>query len=120
VNLRQPPGIATLRAAWWARTALLAARRALAAGEVSKIELPPPPPLPTSASRGIEAVLRRCHHTCLEGALVRQRWLAGQGLRREIAIGVTSPSEGFSAHAWLVGEEDPTAQGFRELTRLQP
>lgn len=120
MSLRRPPDVSTLRAAWWARRALRAARQALAEGELSEITLPPPPPLPASAIRGIEALLRRRHHTCLEGALVRQRWLAAQDIRCEIAIGVTPPSEGFSAHAWLVGEDDSCAQEFHELARLRP
>ena len=58
--------------------------------------------------------------TCLERALVRQRWLAAHGDHRAIAIGVTAPSREFAAHAWLVGEEDPVASAFLELTRLEP
>ena len=65
-------------------------------------------------------MLRRRKHTCLEGALVRQRWLAAHGEPRAIAIGVTAPSQGFTAHAWLVGEEDAQAPVFHELTRLEP
>ena len=117
--MRRPPDLASLRAAWWARSALRAARRALARGEIRNIQLPAPPTLPPSAVRGVAAVLRRREHTCLEGALVRQRWLAGHGQPRAIAIGVTAPSQGFAAHAWIVGEEDQ-APIFPELTRLEP
>jgi hypothetical protein len=118
--LRRVPDLASLRAAWWARTALHAARRALARGDVRDIELPAPPALPASAVRGVDGLLRRREHTCLERALVRQRWLAAHGEPRAIAIGVTAPSRGFAAHAWLVGEDDPQAPAFRELTRLEP
>jgi hypothetical protein len=52
--------------------------------------------------------------------LVRQRWLAAQGEPREISIGVTAPSPGFVAHAWLEGEKDPLEREFHELTRLRP
>jgi Transglutaminase-like superfamily len=117
--VRRPPDVATLRAAWWARGALHTARRALARGEVKDIELPNPPRLPGSAVRGVDALLRRRDPTCLERALVRQRWLAAHGDRRPIAIGVTAPSDGFRAHAWLVGEDDPLAPGYHELTRLE-
>jgi hypothetical protein len=51
---------------------------------------------------------------------VRQRWLAAHGEPRAIAIGVTAPSQGFAAHAWLVGEDDPRVPVFHELTRLEP
>ena len=109
-----------MRAAWWARSALRAARCGLARGEIRDIELPTPPKLPASAARGVAGLLRRRDHTCLEGALVRQRWLIAQGEPRAIAIGVTAPSQGFAAHAWLVGEEDPDWPIFHELTRLEP
>jgi len=118
--VRRPPDVASLRAAWWARSALRVARRALARGEIRGIELPAPPALPASAIRGVAGLLRRRKHTCLEGALVRQRWLAAHGEPRAIAIGVTAPSQGFTAHAWLVGEEDAQAPVFHELTRLEP
>lgn len=118
--MRRRPNLASLRAAWWARTALLAARHALSLGEIREIRLPAPPPLPASAVHGVDALLRRREHTCLERALVRQRWLTAHGEPRPIAIGVTAPSHGFTAHAWLVGEDDPQAPVFHELTRLEP
>lgn len=109
-----------IRAAFWALQALRAARRALARRQVRDIDLPAPPRLPASAVGGIDALLRRQHATCLECALVRQRWLAAHGEPRTIAIGVTAPSHGFTAHAWLVGEEDAEAGVFHELTRIEP
>lgn len=118
--MTRPPDFASLRAAWWAHGALRAARRALAEGEIRGIELPAPPVLPASAIRGVVGWLRHREHTCLEGALVRQRWLAAHGEPRAIAIGVTAPSQGFAAHAWLVGEDDPRVPVFHELTRLEP
>ena len=118
--MRHRLDFAALRAAWWARRALRTARRSLVRGEVRDIALPAPPPLPASAGRGVEVLLRRRPHSCLERALVRQRWLAAHGEPRAIAIGVTAPSHGFRAHAWLVGEDDPLAQDFQELTRLEP
>jgi hypothetical protein len=48
---------------------------------------------------------------------VLQRWYAAQGTRKDVVIGVTAPAEGFTAHAWLDGEE---AQRFREIHRLAP
>lgn len=118
--MRRPPDLNALRAAWWAGTALRAARRALARGEIRGIQLPAPPPLPASAVRGVNAVMRRRSPTCLELALIRQRWLAAHGESRAIAIGATAPSGGFAAHAWLVGEDDPEASVFHELMRLEP
>lgn len=111
--------IASLRAAWWAHRALCAARAGLSRGELRTVRIPGPPPLPSSAVRGVEALLRRRSHSCLEGALVRQRWLAAQGEHRDIAIGVMPPSQGFAAHAWLEGDSDPIAERFHELTRVR-
>src|SRR5262249_35821481 len=112
--------LANLRAAWWAQGALRAARRALASGELTGIVGPAPPPLPARAGRGVEALLRRRPHSCLEAALVRQSWLAAHGDPREVAIGITAPSQGFAAHAWVVDLDDPTDGTFREITRLRP
>jgi hypothetical protein len=55
--------------------------------------------------------LRRLN--CLESALVRQAWAAAQGEHRRLILGVTSPSDGFEAHAWLEG--DPEDQRFTTL-----
>ena len=46
---------------------------------------------------------------------MRQRWLAAAGVPAELVVGVTSPRDGFRAHAWLPGDRVPP--GFTELTR---
>jgi hypothetical protein len=114
---RRPPRICELRAAWWAYRCLRDVRRRLAIGQVDvRVS---PPTLPSDALRGVEGVLRHSQPTCLEAALVRQRWLRAQGVLCDVVIGVTAPSEGFRAHAWL---EDPNEsrprQPWHELTRL--
>jgi hypothetical protein len=114
---RRPPRICELRAGWWAYRCLHDVRRHLAAGR-AEVGLAPPA-VSAAAVRGVEAVLRRARPTCLEAALVRQRWLSAHGVRRDVVIGVTAPSEGFRAHAWL---EDPTVatanRPWHELKRL--
>jgi hypothetical protein len=45
-----------------------------------------------------------------------QRWLQALGDPRDIVVGVTRPSDGFKAHAWVDG--DPDAAGFAELRRI--
>lgn len=112
------PGFGTLRAFWWTDRALRAARRGLGSGHMSGIDLPTVPRLPAKARRGVEARFRLRRHTCLERALVRQRFLASQGARQDVVIGVRPTSSGFDAHAWLDGEEDPVAGQFLELTRI--
>lgn len=105
----------------WAQIALGQARRRLVAGQTRHIHLQQPPTLPANAIRGVEAVLRRRRHTCLEEALVRQRWLAAHGVMYDVVIGVTAPSAGFSAHAWLdPGEGDTASRPHVEIARLAP
>lgn len=117
--MRRLPTLNELRAASWANRALGHVRRELAAGRPTPVT-PAPPALPAAARRGVEALLRRRRHSCLEGAIVRQRWLAAQTIYRDVVIGVTSPSEKFAAHAWVDGEEDAPSGAFLELTRLKP
>jgi hypothetical protein len=116
--LRKALSAGDLRAALWTQRTLRRARRRLAAGRVSDIVLPPPPELPASARRGVEAILRRRRYTCLEAALVRQCWLAAHGLPSEIVIGVSPRSERFIAHAWIDGEEAAASEQFSELARI--
>jgi hypothetical protein len=107
--------VATLRAALWTAVALVNARRALKRSRVGEVRVAPPPLLPRSAERGVDAVLRRVPNTCLERALVLQRWLLSHGEPRQVVIGVASAG-GFRAHAWLDGEVTP--EPFEELLRL--
>ncbi len=116
---RRAATLAELRGAIWADRALRLIRKRLAGGELTSPASAPPPGLPASALRGVEALLRRRRHTCLEGALVRQRWLATHGDPRDVVIGVES-SSGFAAHAWLDGDGYPPAAGFLELKRIAP
>lgn len=106
----------TLRAAWWTARSLRRTRRELRRRAVTDVRVAAPPRLPEGAARGVSAVLRRTSPTCLERALVLQRWLAEHGSARDVIIGVTAPSDGFAAHAWLDGEEH--GHDYAELTRL--
>lgn len=80
--------------------------------------LPPPPLLPERGRRGVVAVLRRTGASCLVRATVLQAWDLAHGRRRDVVIGVTAPSAGFRAHAWLDGDHPCHSTGFEELTRL--
>lgn len=83
--------------------------------------MPAVPPLPASAGRGTSAVLRRLPATCLERAVVLQRWRAAHGERHDVVIGVRGSQEEFRAHAWLDDESPGLDAGdFRELVRLRP
>lgn len=115
--MRRPPDIATLRAAWWALRAARRARRALSRDGVGPIALPPAPPLPAHAGRGVAAVLRRSSYSCLVRANVVQAWDAAHGRPRDLIIGVTGPGPEFRAHAWLAGDPACHEEQFRELLR---
>ena len=109
--------VGTLRAAFWTLRALRSVRGDLGRGLLRELVVPPPPQLPASAARGVNAVLRRRPNTCLERSLVLQRWHAAHGSVRDVVIGVTGASD-FGAHAWLEGERDGGAS-FAELSRIR-
>lgn len=113
------PDVPTLRAAWWAWRALRSARRQLRARPPDAVELPRLPSLPGEAGRGVRAVVRREPTTCLERALVLQRWRAAHGDPQDVVVGVVAPRAGFRAHAWLA-DEPHEAEGYAELLRIRP
>jgi hypothetical protein len=80
--------------------------------------LPDTPRLPSSALRGVNAALRLGRSTCLVRGAVLQAWWLSQGEARDLIIGVTAPSKGFAAHAWLEGDPPCHSEGFEELSRL--
>src|SRR5687768_3528235 len=106
-----------LRAALWTVRGLRSVRHQLRHQRVDQVRLRLPSRLPANASRGVYAVLRRQRHSCLERALVLQRWYASQGQHREVVIGVTGPHD-FLAHAWLEGETTCHDSPFAEIMRL--
>jgi hypothetical protein len=114
VKLRQR--VAALRALAWAWRAALDARRQVAAGELPPLDLPPVPKVPLSAEYGVHLALQPRLFTCLVRASVRQAWLSGHGVARDLVIGVTEPGE-FKAHAWLEGDPPHGQAGYLELLR---
>ena len=107
----------TLRAAWWALRAQRSAARQLRSRPVTDVALPPVPDLPPHAILGVASVLRRTQATCLPRSLVRQAWHSSQGRPRDLVVGVTRPSDGFRAHAWLEGDPPTESEGFTEVLR---
>ncbi len=112
--------VPTLRAAWWTHRALRRVRVELRAKGLKYSAAPEPPKLPRHARRGVLAVLRREPSTCLERALVLQRWHQAHGSVRDVVIAVRNARVDFSAHAWLDGEPDGDVDAFSELLRLPP
>lgn len=103
-----------LRAGAWALRNRRRARRQLAFG-LDRVALRPAPAGGATAGRAVDGVLRWTHSTCLERELVRQTWFAGQGISRELVIGVTAPAAGFHAHAWLDGDRPAGAPPMTEI-----
>lgn len=119
---RRIPGLlkpSSVRAAVWALVVLRRTRRDLAAFGLEGAHVMPPPRLPASARAGVLAVVRRRPSTCLEKALVLQRWEAAHGAGADVIIGVVGLSDGFHAHAWLETMPESQPGAFQELLRLQ-
>jgi hypothetical protein len=119
VNARSV-NVRTLRAAWWTHRALHRIRIELRTKGLQYAAAPGPPRLPRGAHRGVLGVLRRERSTCLERALVLQRWHQSQGDVRDVVVAVKGPAIDFAAHAWLDGDPDGEAGVFSELLRLPP
>jgi hypothetical protein len=116
LNLIFHADLSSARAVWWAACALVRLRRtAEALGEVA-----PPRPLPDTARRGVSLVLKLGRATCLERARIRQAWEAAHGRPATVVIGVTMPSAGFRAHAWLEqpGQTETSPAPFEVLARF--
>ena len=101
---------------WWAGRALIDVRHSLRRSTLLDVSVSPPPVLPVHAERGVRFVLRGRPTTCLQRALVLQRWHAAQGNPREVVIGVAGESSSFSAHAWLDGDVR-CGRGFRRAAQ---
>ncbi len=109
--------VSNLRAAVWTLRALRAARKDLRGGRWESVELPRVPSVPPSSLRAVESVLRRSGAMCLPSAILRQAWFAAHGSQRDLVVGVTAPSRGFEAHAWLDGDPPCHTEPFEELLR---
>ena len=109
---------ATVRAMAWTGVALRRTRRELARHGLDGAPVPAPPLLPPHAVRGVGFVLAMASASCLERALLSQRWAAVQGDPSDVVIGVTGPGDGFRAHAWLEAAPDPSVGAYTEILRL--
>jgi transglutaminase superfamily protein len=109
--------LSNLRAALWTLRSLRLAKQGLRDGGWESVQLPNAPNVAHSSLPAVDYVLRRNGATCLPIAIVRQAWFAAQGSRRDLVVGVTKPSRGFEAHAWLEGDPPCHSYGFHELLR---
>jgi hypothetical protein len=102
----------------WATRALRLAKRDLSRHGLEGARVVAPPTLAAHARRGVLAVIRRRPSTCLERALVLQRWEAAHGAGADVVIGVPGRGGEFVAHAWLETMPDALAPGYHELLRI--
>lgn len=65
----------------------------------------------------MDFALSKRNEACLVESAVRQAWWAGQGVDRDLVIGVNPSGDVFEAHAWLEGDRPPAEAGFTEITR---
>lgn len=115
------PTIADGRAALWAFRALRSGRAQLREGAVRDVVLPAPPAVSPRALRAVRIVLRSRDPSCLERALVLQRWLCAHGVAKDVVLGTQgSAGSEFRAHAWLDGEPQPAGDHYVEILRLAP
>ncbi|SCG58074.1 lasso peptide biosynthesis B2 protein [Micromonospora humi] len=117
VRLVRRDGLPALRTALWTARAVRLLRRQLPRRRLDAVRLPPPPATAGGHRHVVLGALHRTRANCIERSLVLQRWYASQRIARTLVIGVTAPSEGFRAHAWLDGETDAEQQSMMELTR---
>ncbi|MFI9639968.1 lasso peptide biosynthesis B2 protein [Micromonospora sp. NPDC051925] len=110
-------GLPAVRTALWAGRSVRQVRRQLARRGMVDLRLPAPPPDAAAHRAVILGVLRRTEANCLERSLVLQRWYGGQLIARTVVIGVTAPSVGFHAHAWLDGDTNAEREAMVEILR---
>jgi hypothetical protein len=113
------PPSALARATAWAVRARYRAYRSIRRGDVIDNQVPPAPALGQGARPAVTSVLLLTGSRCLSRSLVMQRWHEAQGDAYDVVIGVTPPSAGFKAHAWLEPrDEEAPDNGFTEIRRI--
>ncbi|SCL56437.1 Transglutaminase-like superfamily protein [Micromonospora yangpuensis] len=117
LRMHRRGGMPAVRTALWAVRSVRLVRRQLVRRTMAEVHLPAPPPGAAGQRTVLLGALRRSEANCLERSLVLQRWYGGQRIARTVVIGVTAPSTGFHAHAWLDGEPDGEAAAMTEILR---
>jgi hypothetical protein len=106
-----------IRAILWAMRARIVARRASLRSGFDGVEIARAPETGLQWTRDVQRVLSVTRSNCLVVSIVLQEWYAAQGHRYDLVIGVTPPSAGFRAHAWLDMPEEHI-DGYAEITRV--
>lgn len=107
--------VSKLRLLMWALVVRVQARRVIDARGVNDLHILRAPVLGEEQARRVQIVMDRTRARCLVRSIVMQRYLADNGVVRDLVIGTTAPSAGFRAHAWLDGE---SAEGCTEMLRI--
>ncbi len=108
-----------VRAAAWALRAFSSVHAELREDGLST-KVPAPPPLPSRTLRTVEVVLRIRRATCLERALVVQRWFAARSVPRTVVVGISESPGAFAAHAWVEGHDAPAFfEGYQPIRRVE-
>jgi hypothetical protein len=110
----------TLRAALWADRELRRLNDRLGRLGMQGTDVTPPPDVGPEGLRGVLAVLRRREHTCLEEALLLQRWLVAHGDPQDVVIGVGRVDGKAAAHAWLERAQAQGQEAYEDVLRLPP
>ena len=107
------------RVGGWAVRAWWRVHRGIRIGPLAQVVVPAPPARAPGRGRGaVLCALRLLRASCLERALVLQRWDAAGHRPRDVVVGVCLTGDRMRAHAWLDGE-DPRGD-FVEIHRRPP
>lgn len=108
-----------VRVVGWAVRACWRAHREIRIGPLARVVVPAPPARPAGRGRGaVLWTVRLLRASCLERALVLQRWDAAGHRPRDVVVGVCLAGDRMRAHAWVDGE-DPGGD-FVEIYRRPP
>ncbi len=108
-----------LRAGVWTLRCLARCRR-LDEHDVRTVPFPSSARIAGRGGRAVARLLRDREDKCLSNALIAQAWRADHGDPVDVVIGVTAPSSGFTAHAWLADAPAAASAGHQEIHRISP
>ena len=104
------------RIAGWATRAWWRVHREIRTRPLADVVVPAPPAGRPGRGRGsVQFTVRLLGSSCLERALVLQRWEEAGSRPRDVVVGVCLVDDRMQAHAWLDGE-DPRGD-FVEIHR---
>jgi hypothetical protein len=88
--------------------------------DVRDLVLPSSARIDASGAWAVNRLLQRRENRCLSNALIAQAWRADHGSRVDVIIGVSAPSAGFAAHAWLADAPEGASRGYEAIHVLAP